>query len=129
MKRRVIFPDPDIWTHKEHHMTDQPAPINRPLTDRERDLLNQLLIAKLQTGIEESSGVHVLAESVAGALDDLIAKVGLRREGDNTTVSVVTGTGHVLLTVTREFLAFHAQHDEQITEDQLSRAIDNGDVK
>ncbi|BBX29317.1 hypothetical protein [Mycolicibacterium alvei] len=28
MSRRVIFPDPDIWTRKEHPMTDQATPTN-----------------------------------------------------------------------------------------------------
>jgi hypothetical protein len=110
-------------------MTDQPAPVNRPLTDDERDLLNEVIVWKIRENIARQSGVHVTPQSIADALDDLIEKSGLRRTYDAQHLYVKTVQhGHTILRCNREWLTFHAQHDEQLTEDQLRHAVDNGDI-
>lgn len=109
-------------------MTDQPAPIDRPLTDEERDLLNWVLMWKIRENIALGSGVHVTPESVAAALDDLIATSGLHRSYGLHHVYVMTGKDQVILQCSREWLAFNAQHDEQLTEDQMREAKAKGDI-
>jgi len=93
-------------------MTDQPARIDRPITDDERTLIKQLCIAAVanQTGVSE--------EAAADALDDLIEKHGMYMEGDTQNVYVRTGTpgdgkNHVLVHVTREWLSFYASHPDE----------------
>lgn len=109
MSRRVIFPDPDIWTHKEHHMPDQPAAINRPLTDDERDLIKQCAIWL----VAEQHGFT--DEQAAEYLEYLIERRGLYMHGDDQNVWVKTGkpddpTSYTLVHFTREWLAFFASH-------------------
>ena len=117
MTRKVIFPDPDIWTHKEHHMPDQPAAVNRPLTDDERHLLTQLTIWVIaeQTGVTD--------DEAAQALNDIAREIGIHRQGDNIDVHVITGNGHVLLHCTREWLAYWAHTEEELTIDELRRCL------
>jgi len=100
------------------------APINRPLTDAERDLLNLLAIRVIadQTGVTD--------QAAADALDDLIERDGLYLEGDAHDVYVKTGTpgdgpNHVLVPATREWLAFHAEQPEAIDLDRHRHPIDN----
>ncbi|ART72283.1 hypothetical protein BTO20_30340 [Mycobacterium dioxanotrophicus] len=112
-RRRVIFPDPDIWTRKEHHMPDQPAAIRRPLTDRERALLDELTrwVVTEQTGWTDQQAVDWLEATNE--------KIGMHRHGDSVNAYVSTGNGHVILHVTREWLAYWAHTDEQISDDEL----------
>lgn len=106
------------------------APVNRPLNDKERNLLNEVIMWKVRENIALGSGVRVTPESVAEALDDLIEKTGLERSYDQHNVYVLAGgrTDQVILRCSREWLAFHAQHDEQLTEDQLREAKAKGDI-
>lgn len=99
-------------------MTGNPTPINRPLTDDERDLLAQLTIWVIadQTGVTD--------EAAAEALDDLNQKSGLSMQGDNIDAYVkTTEHRHVILHCTREWLAFHAHSGEQLTSEELRRAL------
>lgn len=117
MNHRVIFPDPDTWTRKEH-MTHQPAAVNRRLTDDERHLLTQLTIWVIaeQTGVTDDEAAQVL--------DDINRDIGLHMQGDNVDVQVITGNGHVLLHCTREWLAYWAHTDaEELTIDELRRSL------
>ncbi|MDO0973788.1 hypothetical protein [Mycolicibacterium frederiksbergense] len=127
---RVIFPDPDIWTTpKESTMTDQPAPVDRPLTDAERHLLNEILEWKIGHNIAQQ-GVHVDHDSVTAALDDLNKRTPLHRQYDEHHVHIHTGNpDHTILTVRRTWLAFHASpYVAEITEDELTRAMSRGDI-
>lgn len=91
---------------------DQPARIDRPLTDAERTLIKQLMIATYATkyGVSE--------ETAADALDALIESNGIYMEGDSLNVYVRVGTPgdgkphHVLLHVTREWLSFYASNPD-----------------
>ncbi|UHJ58030.1 hypothetical protein LT337_15635 [Mycolicibacterium fortuitum] len=117
MTRKVIFPDPDIWTRKEP-MTHQPAAVNRRLTDDERHLLTQLTIWVIaeQTGVTDDEAAQVL--------DDINRDIGLHMQGDNIDVQVITGNGHVLLHCTREWIAYWAHTDaEELTIDELRRSL------
>lgn len=128
---RVIFVDPEIWTSpRGANMTDDSTPINRPLNDDERDLLNHVLMWKVRENIALDAGVHVTPESVAAALDDLIEKTGLERSYDEHNVYVQTlgRKDQVILRCSREWLAFHTQHDEQLSEDKLREARAKGDI-
>ncbi len=110
-------------------MSEKPVPVDRPLTDRERDLLNGLLIWKVRRGIAQNSGVHVTTESVVAALADLMARTPMHRNYDAGWLHITTGRlDQVILRVSRQFLTFHASHDERITEDQLAVALANGDI-
>ena len=75
----------------ENH-ADKPAPINRRLTDDERELLADLttwVIAE-QTGVTD--------QAAAEALDELNQKSGLYMQGDNYDVYVKTSPhGHVIV--------------------------------
>lgn len=106
MKRRVIFPDPSIWT-KEHTMTDQPAPVNRPLTDPERHLIAHLAAAVLaqQTGCT----IEVAADVLGTYADE--GRMHLK--GDSVDCHL-TVDGKVLVHVTREFLSFFASNPDEV---------------
>ncbi|WP_418601581.1 hypothetical protein [Mycolicibacterium sp. SCSIO 43805] len=98
-------------------MTDQPAPINRRLTDDERQLLADLTIWCIaeQTGVSD--------DEAARALDELHQKTPLQMEGDAVNVYVKTSNGHVIVHCTREWLAFHAHSGEQVTSEELRRVL------
>ena len=111
-------------------MTDQPTPINRPLTDKERSMLNELVVWKIRHGIAADSGVLVDQDSTVAAIDDLIEKHGMAlRYGERQVYVTVGERRDIILRVTRQFLAFHGQHDEQVTEDQLADALAAGDIE
>ena len=116
-RRRVIFPDPEIWTRKDRNVASDPTPVKRPLTDDERELLTQLTVWV----VAEQTGWT--AGRAADWLDHINATIGLHRQGDNTDVTVTTGNGHTILHCTREWLAFQAQHDEQVTGDEIRRHV------
>ncbi|RUP28758.1 MAG: hypothetical protein EKK51_22540 [Mycolicibacterium sp.] len=107
MSRKVIFPPADYWTHKEPHMPDQPAAINRPLTDDERSLIGHLAAAVLsqQTG----STIEVAADVLGQFADE--GKMMLRGDAYDAYLEV---NGKVLVHVTREFLAFFAANPNEV---------------
>ncbi|TXI56242.1 hypothetical protein [Mycolicibacterium mageritense] len=105
MSRRVIFPDPDIWTHKEHHMTNQPAAVHRRLTDAERQLMAHLASAVLA----QQTGVSI--EAAAEALQTYKGEMHLTGDAYDCYLTL---DGHVLVHVTREFLAFFASHPDEV---------------
>jgi hypothetical protein len=111
-------------------VTDKPAAIHRPLTDPERHLLDEVLVWKIRHNIAEQ-GVAVDQESTVNALDDLNIKHGMHRQYDAHHVHVTIGgkSNQVILRVTREWLSFHASHDEPITDDELRRAMSKGDIE
>ena len=125
MKHRVIFPDPDIWTQKENTMPDQPAPINRPLTDDERQLLADLTV----WCIAEQKGVT--DDQARQALADLNDTSGLYMSGDTIDAYVRFSSGKVIVHVTREWLAYWAHTEEELTSDEIRRSMtwyeDKGD--
>lgn len=98
-------------------MTDQPTPIDRPLTDDERHLLADLTVWCIaeQTGVSD--------DEAARALDELHQKSPLQMEGDAVDVYVKTGNGHVIVHCTREWLAFHAHSGGQLTSEELRRVL------
>ncbi|SBS77831.1 hypothetical protein MHPYR_490044 [uncultured Mycobacterium sp.] len=109
---------------------DDSAPVNRPLNDDERHMLNELVVWKIRHGIAANSGVHVDQDSTIDALDDLIEKHGMALQYGERQVYVTVGERrNIILRVSREFLAFHSQHDEQVTEDQLAAALASGDIE
>ena len=99
-------------------MTDQPTPINRPLTDDERFLLADLTV----WCIAEQKGVT--DDQARDALAELSAKGGLSTTGDAINAYVrYTNSGKVIVHVTREWLAYWAHTDEQLTSDELRRVV------
>ena len=78
------------------------TPINRPLTEQERDLLCQLAIEVVahQTGRDR--------EQVADELDTMELEV----QGDAIDV-YLKANGNVLVHATREWLAFHANNPNE----------------
>ena len=119
MTRRVIFPDPTIWTRTDHNtMADKPAPINRRLDDDERNLLLQLTIWAI------AEQFQVSADDAQKALDKFNRESGLYMSGDAVDVYVkTTENDHVLVHCTREWLAFHAHSGEQLTSEQLRKDL------
>lgn len=94
------------------------TPVNRWLTDDERELLADLTVWVIaeQTGVTD--------DAARKALDDLNKKTGLSMEGTTTDVYVKTiPHGHVILHCTREWLAFHAHSGEQVTSEELRRVL------
>lgn len=108
---------------------DDSAPVGRPLTDAERHLLNEILEWKIGHNIAQQ-GVHVDPDSVTAALDDLNKRTPLHRQYGEHHVHIHTGNpDQVILTVRRTWLAFHASpYVVEITEDELERAMNRGDV-
>ena len=101
-------------------MTDNdhnPAPINRPLTDEERSLMNMLAIEIVaqQTGCD--------ADTAAATLDQLAS------ESEITLRHVyLEACGKVLVHATREGLAFHAEHPEAIDPARHAHPISDDDT-
>jgi hypothetical protein len=90
--------------------------INRRLTDDERDLMRQLAI----WSVAEQAGVS--AQQANDALDDFNRRVGLILEGDAHDAYMKSGEhGHVIIHVTREWLAYWAHSDQRLTRDDLLR--------
>lgn len=99
-------------------MSDEPAPVNRLLTDDERQLLANLTIWCIaeQTGVSD--------EEASDALGRLTQEGRLYMEGDAVDAYVkVKPNGHVLVHCTREWLAFHAHSGEQVSSDELRRSL------
>lgn len=115
--RRVIFPDPSIWTTpKETRMTDNPTPINRALTDAERTLMAHLASAVLaqQLGITVDLAAHQLKHYPG--------EIHLRGDAIDCELTL---DGTVVVHCTREWLAFFASHpDEVIDLDKYARPIE-----
>lgn len=113
MNHRVIFMPDDYWTTpREDTVTDQPAAINRPLTDEERDLIRQVAIWL----VAEQHGIT--DEQAADYLEYLTECRGLYMQGDDRNVWVKTGTpddptSYTLVHFTREWLAFFASHSDE----------------
>lgn len=91
----------------------QPAAINRPLTDRERALLDELARWVI---VEQKGWTDAQAVDWLEATNN---KVGIHRHGNTTNAYVSTGDGRLLLHVTREWLAYWAHTDEQINDTEL----------
>ncbi|MGO9927141.1 MAG: helix-turn-helix domain-containing protein, partial [Mycobacterium sp.] len=90
--------------------------INRRLTDDERDMMRQLAI----WSVAEQTGVS--AQEAADALDDLNERVGLILEGDAHDAYMKDSEhGHVIIHVTREWLAYWAHSDQKLTREDLLR--------
>jgi hypothetical protein len=84
------------------------APIERPLTDEERQLLVNLAVRQLA----EQAGCTL------GEANDVLAELAARGEllftGDNESVRVVTNAqGGWLVQAARDWLAFHASWPDQ----------------
>lgn len=100
-------------------MTDNPVFINRPITDDERHLMAHLAAAVLA----QQTGVSV--ETAADTLQNYDGVIHLK--GDAIDCSL-TLDDHVLVRVTREFLAFFAANpDEVIDLDKYSHTIEDTD--
>lgn len=99
-------------------MTDKPTPVNRPLTDAERSLMHHLAAAVLaqQTGVPIEAAQQVLIEDHDNGSLHLVGDAYECR---------LTLNGKTLVHVTREFLAFHAAHpDEVIDLDKYGHPLD-----
>lgn len=92
------------------------TPINRPLTDAERSLINALAIRV----VAEQGGTT--PETAAAALDAFTADGEVFLQGDATDVHLVVA-GSPIVHVTREWLAFHAEHPEAIDWQRHGRVI------
>lgn len=90
---------------KESTVTDQPARIERPLDDDERNLLRRLAIRVVaeQSGSDE--------QTAAAALDTFTEKGEAVIRGDAVNVYLDVA-GHTIVHATREWLAFHAHHHD-----------------
>ncbi|WP_422745179.1 hypothetical protein ACN27E_23585 [Mycobacterium sp. WMMD1722] len=119
--RRVIFLPPSTWdTHtiEENPMTDNPAPINRRLTDDERQLLAELTVWV----IAEQKGIT--DEEAGRALEALNNKGGLYMSGDAVDAYVrFSESNKVIVHVTREWLAYWAHTEEELTGDEIRRSM------
>lgn len=126
-RRKVIFVPDDYWTNpppKENPM-NTPAAVNRPLTDAERHLINEILEWKIGHNIAQQ-GVHVDPDSVTADLDDLNERTPLQRQYGEHHVHIHTGDpDQVILRVTREFLAYYSV---ELTHDQMVAALNKGEI-
>lgn len=99
-------------------MTDQPAAIDRRLTDDERQLLADLTVWCIA---EQKS---VTDDEARTALADLNEKGGLYMSGDAVDAFVrFSESGKVIVHCTREWLAYWAHTEEQLTCDELRRTL------
>lgn len=99
-------------------MTDQPAPIDRPLTDDERQLLADLTV----WCIAEQKGVT--DDQARDALAKLCDTGALSMTGDAVDAYVhFSKSGKVIVHVTREWLAYWAHTDEELTSDEIRRCM------
>lgn len=97
---------------------NQPVPVNRPLTDDERYLLADLTV----WCIAEQKGVT--DDEARDALAKLCDTGGLSTNGDAINAYVrFTNSGKVIVHVTREWLAYWAHTDEQLTSEELRRVV------
>ena len=85
MKRRIIFPDPDIWTQKENTMTENTDPVV-DFDDDKRIYWNQLRAIELCRAVSLGDN---------GAADALIAEVA----ADGDEVHLVAGLTHVAVSL------------------------------
>ncbi|WP_210687513.1 hypothetical protein [Mycolicibacterium sp. GESEQ-9] len=92
------------------------TPINRPLTDAERSLINALAIRV----VAEQGGTDL--ETAAAALDTFTEEGQAFLQGNATDVHLVVA-GNPIVHVTREWLAFHAEHPEAIDWERHGRLI------
>lgn len=119
MTRRVIFPDPDIWTNKETAMS------NRPLTDAERQLMLGLAVRVIadQSGIPhtDDDGYCEACAASASAVGQFIEDGGVQVRGDAFNCYLDVGPNTGVVHATREWLAFHAEHPEAIDFDKHCR--------
>lgn len=99
---------------------NQPVSVNRPLTDAERQLLDQLTVWV----VAEQCGWT--DDDAAIWLDDINDKIGLSRQGDNIDVAVTTGNGHTLLHCSREWLTYWAVTDAVVTSHEIRRHVAYG---
>lgn len=115
-RRRVIFPDPDIWTRKDTTMTDNRAPINRDLTDAERDLMTTLAIRVIadQSGIPHTEGECRACSVAATVLGGFVDEGDVHVYGDAYDCYLAVGPNRELVHTARDWLAFHAEHPEAI---------------
>lgn len=131
MTRRVIFPHPDYWHQpKENNtMTDQPAPINRPLTDAERSLLLDLAVRVIadQSGIPHTDGECRSCSVSASVLEEFVDTGQVYAHGDRINCYLDVGPNRKMVHATREWLAFHAEHPEAIDLDKHRRPLVEGD--
>lgn len=116
MKRRVIFPPADYFNPKENTMTNQPAPINRPISDAERQLMLDLAVRVIadQSGIAHTSGICEACAISASVLAEFVDNAEVRLRGDNVHCYLDVGPNDGLVHATREWLTFHAEHPEAI---------------
>lgn len=96
------------------------TPINRPLTDEERHLVNMLAIASVahQTGCDQ--------QTAANALDTFTETGDVILRGDTENVYLEV-SGKVLVHCERDWLAFHAEHPEAIDLQRHARRIPDGE--
>ena len=85
MTRRVIFPDPDIWTRKEIHMTPQ-ADYER-LHDFTRLLWDVAAMLRLKGRTEAADIVHTEAINFAAQRDIARAVADVELDLDNPVKS------------------------------------------
>lgn len=83
MKRKIIFPDPQIWTHRKATMTNNVGDFRRAgallkhHTDRNRDGVNVILDEALNLG-RATNLIVALLETLDAVAQQLLTNVGLQ---------------------------------------------------
>lgn len=108
-------------------MTDASAPVNRPLTDNERQLMLDLAVRVIadQSGIPHTAGQCQACSVSATVLDEFIEKGEVHLHGDVMDCYLDVGPNRGMVHATREWLAFHAEHPEAIDFDRHRRQIED----
>ena len=128
----VVFPPVDFWTNptyrKSATMTDQPAPVNRPLTDAERALLLTLATRVIadQSDIPHNDGTCRACSVAATALESFVDEGEVHIRGDAYDCILAVGDNRIVH-ATREWLSFHADHPEAIDYDKHRHPLQGGE--
>ena len=102
-------------------MTDQPVPIDRPLTDAERTLMAHLASAVL------AQQIGITVNEAADQLKNYPGEIHLTGDAIDCYLTL---DGQTIVHVTREWLAFFASHpDEVIDLDKYAQPIDEAGEK
>lgn len=104
---------------------DNRAPINRGLTDDERNLMTTLAIRVIadQSGIPHTSGTCRACSVAATVLDGFTNDGEVHVYGDAYDCYLAVGPNRELVHTARDWLAFHAEHPEAIDYDKHRHPI------
>jgi hypothetical protein len=127
--RRVIYPS-EFFDRPEQEttMSDDPAPVNRPLTDDERMLMLMLGVRVIadQVDIPHTADNCPACTASAAALDSFMEQGDVHLHGDEFDCYLSVGPNEKMVHATREWLAFHAEHPEAIDTSRHRRPLEGG---